>query len=93
MSEFLARLKMILTLRCEQASVLMSDSMDRRLLLHERLALRGHLIACRVCPILAKQLHLIRRASGQDGSPKANLESSARNRIKDAIRSAGSPSP
>ena len=54
---------MILTLKCDQASLLMSDSLDRRLLLHERIALRSHLLACRVCPVLLRQLRLIRAAS------------------------------
>ncbi|MEM6469037.1 MAG: hypothetical protein AAF802_05660 [Planctomycetota bacterium] len=49
----------ILTLQCEEASQLMSDSHDRKLLLTERLALRGHLLVCSVCPKLHSRLNLV----------------------------------
>lgn len=41
----------------------MSDSFDRKLRLDERCALRGHLLACPVCPKLRKQLRLVVQAS------------------------------
>ncbi|WP_052329541.1 hypothetical protein [Rhodopirellula sp. SWK7] len=80
------RLWMILTLKCGQASILMSDSLDRKLLWHERLALRGHLIACRVCPTLKTQLETIARTSRRKPPSDINLSSDAKQRLKETIR-------
>ncbi|MCA9136445.1 MAG: hypothetical protein KDB00_06795 [Planctomycetales bacterium] len=41
----------------------MSDSFDRKLQLDERLALRGHLLACSACPKLQHQLRVVVQAS------------------------------
>ncbi|WP_186776246.1 anti-sigma factor family protein [Rubripirellula reticaptiva] len=79
---------LILTLRCNRASELMSESLDRRLRLHERMALHGHLFACRSCPVLKRQLDLIRRISGRNSDPNVTLSESAKQRCKAAIRDA-----
>ncbi len=94
---------MILTMRCDQASHLMSDSLDRRLEWHERLALRGHMFACRTCPLLFRQLRSVRQfaqsyyspamdsvAERNSSLPLLNLESSAKERIKRRVREAAS---
>lgn len=47
---------MILTLKCDHASLLLSDSFDRKLAWYERIALRGHLFVCTVCPTLHRQM-------------------------------------
>lgn len=88
---------MILRLRCDKASWLISESLDRKLLLHEWIALRGHQIACRGCPIVEKQLHLIRRATQhtalvrettrRDASLSAiTLSDAAKERLKATVR-------
>lgn len=77
---------MILTLKCDQASVLMSDSLDRPLLWHERLALRGHLLACRVCPLVMKQMKTIAQATRRVAPPEATLSRDAKDRIKGKLR-------
>ncbi|MGB7327797.1 MAG: hypothetical protein WBD31_23165 [Rubripirellula sp.] len=82
------RLLMILTLKCDRASELMSESLDRRLRLHERVALRGHLVACRSCPMLKRQLGLIRRISGRNSAPNLLMSEAAKQRCKSAIRDA-----
>ena len=76
MRTFFQRLKWILTLRCEEASRLMSDAQDRKLRWFEWLALKGHLLACRVCPAVNRQFQLITRAS-QEGRRQMNASRKA----------------
>lgn len=45
----LSNIRMILSLSCNESSRLLSDGLDRQLSLTERIALRGHLFACRRC--------------------------------------------
>lgn len=52
----------ILTLVCEEASVLTSYELEERLSLADRLALRGHLLVCRSCRTLRSQLQFLRTA-------------------------------
>ncbi len=52
----------ILTLRCEEASVLTSRELDEPLGLAERLAVRGHTLVCRSCRRFRRQLELLRAA-------------------------------
>ncbi len=51
-------LKMI---TCEEASRLISESMDHNLPFWEKLNLKTHLMLCKVCPTYMRQLHLLRR--------------------------------
>ncbi len=53
----------ILTLKCDQASLLHSDAMDRQLRWHERMALGGHFLVCRVCRKLRQQLNFLGSAN------------------------------
>ena len=63
--------------------MLMSDAQDRRLFWFERAALRGHLVACRVCPNLKKQFGVISQAakprskSGGDAVAPTPIEAAA----------------
>jgi hypothetical protein len=56
----LRELRMILSLSCEEASHLTSDSLDRELSRSERWALRMHLLVCRGCRQFKRQLDLMR---------------------------------
>lgn len=88
----------ILTLRCDQASVLISDSFDRKLLFYERLALRGHYLACKSCPFFRKQMEFVRRAMRHGVSQRhkesqtdldaseSRLSDEAKQRIVNAMR-------
>ncbi len=58
----------ILTLRCEEASVLASQELDEPLGLAQRLAIWGHLLACRSCRRLRRQLWFLREALRRHGS-------------------------
>ncbi len=54
-----------MTLRCDQASRLISNSQEAPLNKAERLALSFHLLICRVCRKYKKQLKLIRHILGR----------------------------
>ncbi len=77
---------------CSEISRLVSDSMDRKLPLHQRLGIRLHLLMCRHCTRYRKQLLFLRKAirfpsaTATDEKPSANLSDESRNRIKQAIQ-------
>jgi hypothetical protein len=50
---------------CREATRLVLEGEDRQLAWGERLALRIHLLACKVCPRFARQVHLMRSAVGR----------------------------
>lgn len=50
---------------CREAAALMIAGEDRRLPLHERLALHLHLAMCKTCPAFRRQVELMRGAMGQ----------------------------
>jgi putative zinc finger protein len=51
-----------LRLTCKEASRLISQGMDRRLSLAERIALRLHLSICDACTRFSSQVQFLRRA-------------------------------
>ena len=53
---------MALRLTCKEASRLISQGMDRRLSLAERIALRLHLSICDACTRFSSQVQFLRRA-------------------------------
>ena len=87
----------ILTLRCEEASMLTSDELEERLSLADRMALRGHLLVCGSCRTLRHQLHFLRTAMRRKQAKLddqilelARLSPEARQRILQALsKSAG----
>ncbi len=60
-----SKLRLILTLKCEQASQLTSESFERRLKVHERMALKGHNWVCWSCRQFNQQLRFMRSAIKQ----------------------------
>ena len=50
---------------CEEAARLISDSLDQKLPLRLRIALRMHLLMCRICPRFSRQLIFLRDAVNQ----------------------------
>lgn len=58
----------ILTLHCAEASTLASRELDDPLGLAERLALRGHLMVCRSCRTLRRQLQFLHEALQRKGA-------------------------
>ncbi|HEV2989251.1 MAG TPA: zf-HC2 domain-containing protein [Candidatus Angelobacter sp.] len=80
--------------RCEKALLLMSQSIDRKLSLRERLMLRCHLFLCRRCKhrhesgdVVDNLLRIHRRQTEPPlGGPATGLSEEARARIKRALR-------
>lgn len=78
-------------LTCKEASQLVSGTLDRRLRLTERLALRVHLLICDACARFAMQARFLRRAArvaGDDGRmlPEIRLPAAARERLVQVLR-------
>lgn len=89
MKSVVEKIRLILTIQCEEASRLASDSLDRRLDIHERLALRGHQFVCWSCRQFEKHLHVMRQtlshgrkqqAEELDAGPE--LSNDVKNRLK-----------
>jgi hypothetical protein len=77
---------------CKEVTRRVSDSMDRRLPLLERMAIRIHLMMCRYCTRYKKQLAIMRQclkelATREEGpAPDCRLSQDVKNRMKAAIR-------
>lgn len=75
---------------CQEVSRLLSESMDRRLSLRERVGLWFHLGMCRLCRGFSRELRLLRDAARRHaeqvetdtGDPDAVLSPEARDRLK-----------
>lgn len=81
---------MIPMLSCERAATLSSESMERRLALRERLALRAHMAMCKLCRRFARQLQFLRLAGAQAQTHirvDVSLDEDAKERIRRQIRS------
>jgi hypothetical protein len=75
-------------LSCKETSQLVSQSLDRRLTLAERIGVRVHLFICKACGLFTKQIALIRatceagsRSPEGMGSTSDVLSAEARARI------------
>ena len=79
---------------CQEVSRLYSESLDRPLPFHQRLALWMHMKMCRFCAGFAKQLRAIRQACRRAGEspdvpglqPDVKLPAEARDRILRSLR-------
>ena len=84
---------------CRKVTQMVSESMDRRLPLHQRAMIKFHLLMCKYCARFEKQLRIMREICRQqpdhdttDGS--AELSSDACEKIKAALRAqAAHPDP
>jgi hypothetical protein len=54
---------MLIMISCRHASELMSQQLDRKLKLSERLRLHAHLLICKSCPKTLQQFEILREAS------------------------------
>lgn len=79
-------------LSCKEVTELVSQSIERRLSLRERLQLRMHLFVCKACSQFKRQmefLHAAAKAYAQRGISAARqwvLSNTARERIRVAIQ-------
>lgn len=76
---------------CKKASRLISDSMDRPLRPRERLAMRLHLLICRVCRRFNRQARFLESARPSDEwlerlNGETGLPPDSRARILEALR-------
>ncbi len=86
MSQF-GNISKILSLHCDEASELSSRSLDEPLPWVDRLALFGHLLACRSCRLYRRQLETIRASmKPHDDTPSHGLSQAAQNRIAQKLR-------
>ncbi len=80
-------------LTCKEVAQLLSDSLDRKLPLSQRVSLRIHLLMCKLCPrfrehilFLKKTLHqLPLEAEGEHLFTSESLSAEARGRIQRAL--------
>lgn len=77
-------------LDCKHASRLVSQSMDRRLSLRERLGLRLHLLLCDACTQFSRQMMVLKQAVRQwssrvENDTRVTLPDDARQRIAAAV--------
>lgn len=72
---------MLLTLKCDHATHLISDSYHRDLTGVERWALRLHQLSCRYCRRFARQIERLQEAARRLAAADARLSSDARRRI------------
>lgn len=79
----------ILSLRCEEASRLSSESLDHCLPISDRLACKLHLMICVSCRRYRRDILDLRRIAIHIGrpvdNPVVNLPSGAKDRIKGAL--------
>jgi hypothetical protein len=78
-------------LSCKEVSLLLSKSCGQELPWRTRLAIRLHLLYCRGCVRLERQLQFLRTAASRLAQPDslpdgAKLSASARDRIRAALR-------
>lgn len=70
-------LKLIFTIRCEEASRLASDGLDREFAFSERMAVRAHTSICRSCRRFHSQMAILRKFFEQ-------IPTASRNRVASA---------
>jgi len=83
---------------CKEVSMMVSESMDRKIPLHRRILMTAHLFMCRYCNRYKKQLLILRNAAGledireEDLGRSPSLSKETREQIKRAMRDL-SPDP
>jgi hypothetical protein len=88
-------------LSCEEITRLVSESLDRKLPLGKRLAVRMHYLFCKACPQFERQVRFMRDALRQFQSRVESVESffttplspEARERMKGALGQAADDLP
>ena len=75
-------------LTCQDITRLVSESLDRTLPLTQRLKIRIHLVMCKYCARIEKQMRFLRHVcqTHEDLSSEAALSAGARDRIRLALR-------
>ena len=77
---------------CKKVSMMVSESMDRNLPIHQRLLIATHLLMCKYCHRFKKQLQVLRHAVGLEDIHEdvldrfPSLSKETREQIKQAMR-------
>ncbi len=84
-------------LSCKEISQLVSQSLDRPLPIGKRLAVRIHLMICKLCSRYQRQLHFLQQAARQlpehlDATSTLQLSDAAKQRIRTKL-DAGNKDP
>jgi len=78
-------------LSCKETTVMISQSLDRKLTLHERINVKLHLLICDACRKMVKQMKLIRVLSQRyyttkdSGTELQHLSEAATTRIRERL--------
>ena len=77
-------------MNCKQATELVSQKLDRKLGLAQRLSLKMHLLMCHLCRKYARQLEFLHRATPQiddhiENQSDIELSDAAKTKIKQAL--------
>ena len=81
---------------CRKVTQMVSESMDRKLPLYQRVMIRTHLLMCKYCARFRDQLLMMRELSSRQETddskldPSAVLPPEARERIKQKLKSSAS---
>ena len=73
---------------CKKVTQMVSESLDRKLPLHQRMGIRIHLLMCKFCSRYRKQLLILREAMRlqeryvEDTKPSPTLRPEVRERIR-----------
>ena len=73
---------------CKEVTLMVSESLDRKLSLFQRIGIRMHLLMCKFCSRYRRQLLILRESMrlypryGEDTEPSLTLPPEARERIK-----------
>ena len=73
---------------CKKVTQMVSESLDRKLPLHQRMGIRVHLFMCKFCSRYRKQLMILREVMRlqekyvEDTKPSPTLRPEARERIR-----------
>jgi len=77
---------------CKEVSRRVSESMDRKLPLYQRMLIRMHLLMCKYCARFRRQVVMLRklcrshRLNENFSDPNASLSPDARERIRQALK-------
>ena len=79
-------------MNCKEVSRLMSEMKDHEITWRQRMALRFHLMMCRMCRVYNRQLEMLSRIARQAGDlvmnrgvSEATLPDESKQRIKDTL--------
>jgi hypothetical protein len=80
-------------LSCKQASQIISQSLDRKLTMQERFALKLHLLICKYCKRFSQQIQAVSVALKQmvdsiENDSTIEMPSAAKKRIADRVKAA-----